>query len=152
MNEFDLEKRLSDWTDIPKDLSNRALKVTRRSSLSTTSAIYTAMSAWLDADMHKASLDKSRIGLIVVGQNFSAAFNYANYQKFYGNLDYLPPSYGIQYMDSYLIGVISEVLQINGPGIAVSGASASGGLAVVQGLQWLRARFVDYCLIVAPAG
>lgn len=95
--------------------------------------------------------DRKRVSVIVAGANLLQQFSCGIHVKYYNKLEFAPPRYALQSMDTYVMGVLSEIFQIRGEGFQVGGASASGNLAIVKGLQMLQMNLADVCVIAGPA-
>lgn len=148
LNHFDFDRALDSLEHLPKDLRERAKKAGRLNSIVIKTAIYSALSAWQQANLYRNDLDMERIGLVVSGNNINSRYIYEHYRKYDNNLDYLPASYGLRFFDTHLIGVLSEILQIKGPGFTVGAASASGNIGIIQAAQLIQVNLVDLCLVV----
>jgi malonyl-ACP decarboxylase len=107
-----------------------------------------ALEAWCQAGLHKDRPDPHQISLIVGGSNLSQSYTYHLQQKFETQPAYLNPRYPLHFMDTDHVGTISEVLGIHGEGFTVGGASASGSVALVKGLQTIRHGEADVCLVI----
>jgi malonyl-ACP decarboxylase len=145
---FDLRAALSAWPGLPEALSSKALAAGGRGRLPAQAALHTALQAWLQAGLHRAPADPERVGLIVAGNNFNARYAFDSSQKFRQEPDYLPASYGLHFLDTDLVGMLSEALGIRGPGFTVGAASASGNLGLIQARQAVLSGSLDACLVV----
>lgn len=149
---FDLTEALNTLPDLPEDLLRIARRAAQKAPLALQYTLAVALEAWLDAGLQHCELDGQRIGLVVAGNNLSNGYTASLVDKFRHNPNYLPPSYGLNFLDTHHVGTISEVLGIRGEGYTVGGASGSGGVALVHGLRLLRHGYMDRCLVVgAPA-
>lgn len=88
--------------------------------------------------------------LIVAGSNLNQALMLAATRQFMHEPAYVRPRYGVEFLDTHLVGILSEVLQSRGPGWTVGGASASSGVAVATACDLLRSERAPACLVVAP--
>lgn len=103
---------------------------------------------WCCADaLRHAGLWESRttlrIGLVIgIGaesmQNWVADFRSGGERAFDPDLDH-----------ETVVGKVTRLLRLSGPGISVTAACASGNHAFVHGRQWLRSGLVDVCLVGA---
>jgi malonyl-ACP decarboxylase len=121
-----------------------------RNSAAQQAALLSAIEAYLHAGLDKASVHSERVGIVVAGGNLSQLSQWRQFQKHNHSLSFVTPSWASQFLDSYLLSSISDVLAINGPGITVSAASASSHAGLMQGLQWIKLGIVDACLVVGP--
>lgn len=84
-----------------------------------------------------------RIGVVIgIGaecmQNWVADFRRGGERTFDPHLD-----------SETVVGKVTRLLRLSGPGISVTAACASGNHAFVHGRQWLRSGLVDVCLVGA---
>ncbi len=149
---FDLTAALETLPNLPEALLRAARRAAQKAPLALQLSLAVALEAWLDAGLHEGEHDSERLGLVVAGNNLSNGYTASLVDKFRNNPNYLPPSYGLNFLDTHHVGTISEVLGIRGEGYTVGGASGSGGVALVHGLRLLRHGYLDRCLVVgAPA-
>lgn len=111
-------------------------------------ATVAAMQAWLSSGQHRRACPADRVGLVVGGSNLADRHQHDVAVRFGQALEYVPPSFAFQFMDTNLVGVLSEILGIRGEGFSVGGASASGGVALVKASQMVRHGIADACVVV----
>ncbi len=92
--------------------------------------------------------EAERVAVIVGGQNISAGYHFAMFEKFRREPSFLPPSYGLHFLDTDQVGTVSELCGARGEGSTAGGASASGNVALIQGARLIRAGGADVCLVV----
>jgi len=126
----------------------KAQTILRRVSHPTGFSLLAALEAGSEA-MTGTIEDRRRIALVVAGENLSRQLSFTMTEKFRKDPSYVSPRYAYQFWDSELIGVVSEVMEILGEGTSVSGASASGNLALLRGMELIRTGCADTCLVVA---
>jgi len=148
LKDFDFNNSLFPHADLPPALLTAAQKIGRRAPLSIQASIIAALEAWYEAGLHQRSKDNSRIGLVVAGQNTTQGYSYNLYSTFQKNPHYFPPSYALQFMDTNLLGVLSEIFNIEGEGFTIGGASASGNIALMHGYRLIQQDLVDICMVV----
>src|SRR5699024_11406680 len=93
--------------------------------------------------------DRRLIAVVGAGENLPLQLSFTMTEKFRKDPSYVSPRYAYQFCDSELIGVVSEVMEILGEGTSVSGASASGNLALLRGMELIRTGCAESCLVVA---
>jgi malonyl-ACP decarboxylase len=147
LSPVDYPKRLQSL-GLPSALLDRAQTLSYRASGVVQTAIYSALSAWQQAQLDTGSLDNSRVGVIVAGHNLNSSYSYQHYQRYGEQLAAMPPRYGLQFLDTYVLGTLSELLTIHGPGFTVGGASASGNVGIIQGQQLIASGQVDICVVL----
>ncbi len=148
ITDFDYKAGINSLKELPPALLVRAQTADRRAPYGVKLAVYSVLCAWQQAGLSDADLDTSRIGLIIAGQNLSSRDSYDHYQRYQSDPEYLPAIYGLHFLDTYLVGMLSEILQIQGPGFTIGGASATGNVGMIQGSQLVRSGVVDVCVVV----
>lgn len=141
---------LNRYTTIPNYVKKSILNITNRSSTLIQSSVLSTLEAWISARMDKAPFSSDRLSLIVAGSNFNQYNQYKLYHNFVNNPEYLSPTYALSYMDTNQVGILSEIFQINGEGFTVGGASASGNVGIIKGVQLIQLGLADVCLVVGP--
>ena len=126
------------------------VKRLRNISLSTSFGLYCALEAWADAGLENAGIDLSGVAIILGGSNTQQATLQAEQNKYRENLQFLNPNYGLNFYDTNLIGVLSEVLSIRGEGYSIGASSASGNMAIIQAHRLISSNEYDVVLVVAP--
>jgi len=134
-----------DENDICRNLSK---KMIRNASLSASIGLATAIQACEDSRYKE--IDGTRIGLIVAGSNFQQRELSFVYSKYSGNEEFITPSFGYTFWDSDICGLCSEALGIQGFAYTTGGASASGQLAIIQGMNAINQGLVDLCVVIGP--
>lgn len=132
-------------------LTSIAEKAGRRAPFTVQTSLVSALEAWHQARLPERNIDSHRIGLIVAGQNTTAGYQQKIAHRYREEIDYLPPSYALHFMDTDQVGTLSEVFKIQGEGYTVGGASASGNAAIINGTRLILQNIVDVCLIVGVA-
>ena len=61
---------------------------------------------------------------------------------------HLPARYALHFLDTDHVGTVSEVLGVTGEGYTVGGASASGNVAIINGVRLVTCGAVDVCLVI----
>ena len=145
---FDFTQAVQQSRDLPESILTHAIQAGRRAPLTIQVALLSALEAWVNADLHQRRIAPERISLIVAGQNTTQAYQYQMQQSFHKDPSYLTPKYALHFMDTDHVGTLSEVLQIQGEGFTVGGASASSHLALQQAHRLLQTNAADVCLVI----
>lgn len=116
--------------------------------MSVQAATAAALEAWTRADLTRKPISPERLGVVVAGNNLTKHVHYAMAPKFHNDPAYLPGRYAIQFLDTDHVGTLSEILEIRGEGFTAGGASASGNVGLIKGLQMLQLGLADGCLVV----
>lgn len=122
----------------------------RNISTSASFGVYCALEAWADAGLKNTSIDLTRVAIVSSGSNTQQATLKIMQDKYREKLQFMNPNYGLNFFDTDLIGVISELLGIRGEGHSIGAASASGNMAIIQGARLIRSKEYDLVLVVAP--
>jgi malonyl-ACP decarboxylase len=125
----------------PERFSKRVL---RTASLSGQVALVTLHEAWDEANLD--AMDPSRIGLVIGGSNIQQRELVQTYESYQDRAAFIPPTYGLSFMDSDLCGFCTEQFGIRGLAYTVGGASASGQVAILQAAQMVLSGQVDVCI------
>ncbi|MMZ44672.1 Polyketide biosynthesis malonyl-ACP decarboxylase PksF [compost metagenome] len=125
----------------PESISKRML---RTASFSGQVAMVTLQEAWDDAKLDH--VDPSRIGLVIGGSNFQQRELFQTYEAYREKMNFVPPTYGLSFMDTDLCGLCTEQFGIQGLAYTVGGASASGQVAIIQAIEAIQANRVDVCI------
>jgi malonyl-ACP decarboxylase len=88
--------------------------------------------------------------VLVAGSNLALEYQYNAVRNQLAEPDRVRPSHIRDCLDTDVLGAIGEVLAVGGEGFTVGGASASGNLAVIQGIRLIQGGYADRCLVVAP--
>ena len=148
IRDFSLKDLVGRYQSLPSDFYRNFLKATLRAPLGIQISALTALEAWIDAGLFHDPPDPERVGLVVGGNNLNQRFCYRQIDKFRKTPEYLTPRYPLHFMDTDHVGTVSEIFSIRGEGFSVGGASASGAMALVKGLQLIRAGAVDACMVI----
>jgi malonyl-ACP decarboxylase len=129
--------------DYPELITRRMLRST---SLSGQISLLTLYEAWNEAKLD--SVNPKRIGLIIGGSNFQQREQLQIFQKYGNNPEMMRPTYALNYMDTDLCGLCTELYGIKGFAYTLGGASASGSLAIVKAVEAVKSGQVDICIAI----
>lgn len=118
----------------------------RAASLSAQAALIVLQEAWEEARL--SEVDPARIGLVVGGANVQQREITRVHDEYRDRIAFLRPSYALTFMDSDICGFCSAQFGILGAAYTVSGASASGQMAIIQAAQAVLAGHVDVCVAI----
>ncbi len=148
LNGFDFEKRLQQFNGLPEKCLATARKCSRRTPLSVQTSVLSALEACEQARLLEGGVDLKRMCLVVAGHNISPRYSFELTQKYGKNLDFLPPSYALHFMDADHIGTLSEIFEIQGEGYCVGNASASGNIGIIHGYRLIKHGLAKLCMVV----
>jgi 3-oxoacyl-(acyl-carrier-protein) synthase len=147
MSDFDLEAHLA-RADHPADLAQRARKLLRATPLSGRLSALSALAAYLDAGLGAAPrVESPRFGHVLAGHNLTSGYIVENVHQLADEPDYIDPLFGLLALDTDVLSVGSELLGLRGPSFVVGGACASGNLAILAGLDLIRAGRADAVIV-----
>jgi len=148
VEDFDF-KALISTLGLSEDIVQKARKL-RHVSKSALFGIFCTLEAWVNAGLCGTDVDLTRVAIISSGSNTQQA-SLINYQNDYAHkLEFLNPNYGLNFFDTDIIGILTELLGITGEGFAIGGASASGNMAIIQGQRLLSSTQYDLVVVLAP--
>ena len=147
IGELDFAQSLATM-ELESDLATRARRAAGRASRAVQVSLLAALEAWIAAGTVADEVDPSRLHLLVGGGSPDFLQTYQMHEKFRAAAEYVPARYALTSMDTHLLGVVSEVLQLRGEGLALGGASASGNVALIEGLRRIASGRCDVCLVL----
>jgi malonyl-ACP decarboxylase len=100
--------------------------------------------AWREAGLEH--FDPERIGLVVGGSNLQARETLLAQEAHAERPSFVSPHLGYSFLDTDLCGLCAAVFGIRGFACTVGGASASGGVAILQAAEAVRSGRVDACI------
>jgi 3-oxoacyl-(acyl-carrier-protein) synthase len=147
LSDFDLAAHLDGQRRYRPDLIKRCLALMRATPLAPRLVAAAALQAYHDAALSEA-IAPERIGHVLAGHNVNAGYIVQNGLTFYQeDPDYIEPLFGLLCMDTDVLAATSELLTLKGPSFTVGGACASGNVALLAGLDLLRAGRADAVLV-----
>ncbi len=146
---FDFKEQVEN-INLESSLINKAKKL-RNISYSATCGVYSALEAWQDSGLDKdLSLNSKKVAIVVAGSNTQQLSLSRVRDRYSEKLQFLNPSYGFNFLDTDLVGVLSSILDIKGEGYTVGAASASGNMGIIQGSRLIQNHDYDVVVVVAP--
>jgi len=119
-------------------------KLVRNASFSAQAALAALDEAWEEAALDK--VDPTRIGLIIGGSNIQQRELLQTYEAYHDRSHFIKPTYGLAFMESDLFGLCTEQFGIKVMAHTLGGASASGQVSIIQGIQAVLSGQVDICI------
>lgn len=126
---------------VPNTISKSLL---RTASWSGQISVSTLHEAWHDSRLDE--VDSSRIGLVIGGSNVQQRELVSLHDKYRNKPQFLRPTYAMNFMDSDVVDICTEVFTIRGPSYTLGGASVSGQVAVIQAINAVKSGQVEVCL------
>jgi malonyl-ACP decarboxylase len=149
LGEFDFEEAVIERGGRGSALSTRALRAGRRAPAFVQASLISTLEAWRHAGRNGNAVPDST-GLIIAGNNTTSAYCFEQTRTYLENPEKILPSFAVHCLDTDHLATVSEVMHITGPGFTVGGASASGGVAIVEAFEQISSGRLDACLVVAP--
>ena len=148
IQDFSFLELLNRFQDLSDEKLNHARRLGQRAPFAIQLSIIAALEAWHHAQLFSHQPLSERMGLMVAGQNSTQHYQYDLISKFKKNPEYLSPRYALEFLETNQVGVLSELLGIQGEGLVVGGASATGNVGIIKGTQLVLSGLVDICLVV----
>lgn len=109
-----------------------------------------AFQAYLSSGLDQVPIDRfdrSKFAHILTGHNLSMNYFYKNTLEYLEDPDFIDPMFGVYNMDTDILSVISEVVQVHGTAYTTGGACASGNIGLLNGLDLIRNKRAN-CVLV----
>lgn len=148
VSNFDYKTAL-ETLDLEEGLLRKAKRL-RNMSLSSSYAVFCALQAWADAQLYDHNLDMSRVAIVSGGSNAQQHDLQNVRDKYQDKVKFMNPHYAINFMDTDVVGIVSELLAIKGEGFTIGAASASSNMAIIQGQRLVAQEDYDIVLVLAP--
>ncbi|MGY3792648.1 beta-ketoacyl synthase N-terminal-like domain-containing protein [uncultured Aquimarina sp.] len=126
------------------------IKYLRNVSKSIGSGLFCAIEAWYDSELNRSDVDLDKVAIVSSGTNIQQAYHQEVRKKYQDKVHFINPNYGFNFFDTDVIGVLSELLEVNGEGHVVGASSASGNMSIIQGVRLIRNNEYDVVIVVAP--
>lgn len=148
---YDFKEEIKKLCLKDSELEQNSNKIIRRSNLTIETMVLAALEAWNMAELSQKPIEDINKGVIVAGNNTVQNYNYEMMKNYGNQLEYVTPSYALQFMDTNSVGVLSEIFSIRNEGFTVGGASASGNVAIIKGIQMIQSGLADICMVAGGA-
>ncbi len=149
LGEFDIKAHFERYgKDYPPRLVERTLRLLRDIPIPANIVAASALRAYLSAGLPDG-VRPERFGHILGGHNLNTWYCIENFKTFSEEPEYTDPMYLPRRLDTHVLGVNSEILDLKGPGWTVGSACASGNVAILTALDILRAGRADAMMVTA---
>lgn len=146
---FDVKAHLQAYgRDYPPLLVERTLRLLRDVPLPANLVAASAMRAYLNAGLPDG-VRPERFGHILGGHNLNTWYCIENFKTFSEEPEFTDPLYLPRRLDTHVLGVNCEILDLKGPSWTVGSACASGNVAILTALDILRAGRADAMMVTA---
>lgn len=140
---FNFEHRVS-ALEIPKEVRAKLLSIGARYSPPIQAVLLVCAEA---INMRFQGLIPQRTGLIIAGSNLTNEQVVSEFNR-HQQGKRVRPSYAAEHMDSFLVGLCSEIFGITGEGYTVGAASASGGVAISMARRAILSGDLDTVVVL----
>ena len=147
VGEFDFAQSVAAM-GVDGDLAARARRVAGRASRSVQVSLLATLEAWMAGGAVAQGVDPSCVHLLVGGGATDFLQTWQVYERFRAAPEYVPARYALTCMDTHLVGIVSEVLQLQGEGLTLGGASASGNVALIEGHRRIASGRCEVCIVL----
>ena len=144
--DWDIKVHLKNYGEnYPSELAQRALHYLRDIPLPAHIVAASALQAYTSACV-SGQYRPERFGHILGGHNLNTWYAIENFKIFDEEPEFTDPLYLPRRLDTNVLGVNSEILNLKGPAWTVGAACASGNVAVASATDLLRAGRADAML------
>ena len=152
MSDFSAAGHLERMADRrPAGLLQAATRLLRATPRPTAMTMIAALEAWTDAGLDRGGVAPERTAHVSAAHNTLTAYAEETERSLGEQPEFVQPMYGILGLDTDVVGSICELLDLRGPSFLVGTACASGGTALVAGLDLLRSGRADAVLVTGAA-
>jgi malonyl-ACP decarboxylase len=127
--------------------SARLIRAAGRSAVPAQTAAAVAVEAVRAAGTTEEQLAGTAV--LVAGNNLALAYQAEAIGRFHGS-GRVRAGHVLDHLDTDAVGAVSEATGVRGEGWTVGAASASGTVAVIQGVRLITSGAVQRCLVVGP--
>lgn len=138
-----------DWrtTEIARSLDSAKMALAEKLLRGENSPLQADALAVLEATAEKTFVPE-RLGLVVGGSNLAHPMLVTELLRYQRNPAYVNPRLAFQALDTHVAATLAALVNAQGPVLNVAAAAASAAVAVVSGLDLIRAGRCDHCLVV----
>jgi len=145
---FDFKKLVNELP-LPKAIIEQASRL-RNMSKGVAFGVYSVLDAWANAQLSTVDFDPYNVAIVACGNNFQRGNQTKIQEKYRNKLKHLDVNYGLNFLDTDIIGIVSDLLNTKGEGYTIGAASASGNMGLIQGTRLIESGDYDIVIVVAP--
>jgi len=152
IKDYDVKAKIKSYEGrIPDVTYKRILKMISRFPSHMGISIQVAVDAFIDAGLiDKINEEDNDIATVVAGHNLNQQYTFDNHEAFDEEPDFIEGLFALKALDTNHVGIVSEALQLRGPGYTVGGACASGNMALRCAVDEIRGHGLSVAAVVAP--
>ena len=149
---YDIKAKIQSYKGrIPDAVFNRLATLASRFPPLMSISMQVATEAFVHAGLiHEIDPEYNHIATIVAGHNLNQKYTFENHDIFNDEPDFIDGLFALKGLDTNHVGIVSEVLQLKGPGYTVGGACASGNMALRCAVDEIKTHGVSVAAVVAP--
>lgn len=147
IHDFVPENQIKTFREAAEGNVKKALRCLSRAPLSIGVSAAAAFEAWNQAGLFRQPADPNRTALVVAGSNISDNYSYFQALRYNEAPEFITPSYGLHYLDTDQVGILSEIFGLHGDGFTVGGASAGGNVGIIRGYDLIQSGRADLCVV-----
>lgn len=148
---YDIEAKVETYRGkIPDAIFKRLSKLTSRFPKLMSIAMQIAVEAFLDAGLINELDQYDNIASVISGHNLNPSYTFQNHDLFNEEPDFIEGLFALKGLDTNYVGIVSEVLQLQGPGYTVGGACASGNMALRCAFNEVKFNDTPIAIVTAP--
>jgi 3-oxoacyl-(acyl-carrier-protein) synthase len=150
LSDFDFTTYLAATPDVDPELARRARRLLRDTPLAAPLTAAAALEAFRAAG-DLAGCQSHRTAHVLGGHNLQLRYQFDNTLTFMDEPEFVAPLFGIKALDTDVLAVVCELLELRGPAMTVGAACASGNAALLAGGDLIRAGRADVVLVTGAA-
>lgn len=135
----------------PREFVERANQILRATPLAGNLTVAAALQAFLDAGLPHGSILPERIAHVLGGADLNTDYTLRNVKTFEQDPEFIEPLYTVIVQDTDVLAKTSELLDVRGPTWTVGNVCASGNMALLGGLDLLRAGRADLVIVTSTS-
>lgn len=135
----------------PQRLKEIIAKILRNTPFAGQVTLCAALQAFVDSGIDINAVDTSRVAHIMGGHNLNEGFIFQNTKMYLEEPEYIEPLFGLTALDTDVLAIINELLNIHGPTFSVGGACSSSNLAISAALDLIRLNKADVVVVSGAA-
>jgi 3-oxoacyl-(acyl-carrier-protein) synthase len=151
LGNYDVAAKIASYEGkIPDSVCQSLTRLAHRFPVLVSISMLAAVDAFLDAGYINQIDPDNNIPTVVAGHNLTQQYSMENHKEFLVEPDFIDGLFALKALDTNHVGLVSEVLQLKGPGYTVGGACASGNMALRCAFDEVRHNNNPIAIVVAP--
>lgn len=152
LSDFDVARHLDRvGAAYPSSMIPRLRRLLRATPLVGQLVATAAVQAYVDAGLDTGGPPPERRAHVLAGHNLNLRYAFETSLTLQDEPDFIDALYGLYILDTDPLALTSELLAFKGPTFTIGNACASGNLALLAGLDLLRAGRADLVLVTGAS-